>query len=94
MIRAIEEYEVGGVETTLGFGKFVMEHEAFRTADFDTNFVSKYFTPDALVQPNEDREEVAVLLAAYLMSGKKESTKTSASNGVSAKSKWKINRKA
>ncbi|MNR51795.1 Biotin carboxylase [compost metagenome] len=30
MIRAIDEYEITGIKTTLGFGKFVMQHEAFR----------------------------------------------------------------
>jgi acetyl/propionyl-CoA carboxylase alpha subunit len=42
MIKAIDEYHVEGVATTLPFGKFVMQHEAFRSGDFDTGFVKKY----------------------------------------------------
>ena len=30
MIRAIDEYQITGIESTLPFGKFVMQHEAFR----------------------------------------------------------------
>src|SRR5688500_5480365 len=45
MIRAIDEYEITGLETTLGFCKFVMKHDAFRSGDFDTRFVENYFTP-------------------------------------------------
>jgi acetyl-CoA carboxylase biotin carboxylase subunit len=33
MIKAIDNYLVEGVQTTLPFGKFVMEHEAFRSGD-------------------------------------------------------------
>ena len=48
MIRAIDEYQITGIETTLPFGKFVMQHEAFRSGNFDTHFVGKYFTPEKL----------------------------------------------
>jgi len=39
MIKAIDEYKIEGVQTTLPFGKFVFEHDAFRSGKFDTNFV-------------------------------------------------------
>jgi acetyl-CoA carboxylase biotin carboxylase subunit len=39
MIRAIDEYLIVGCETTLGFCRFVMNHEAFRSGRFDTHFV-------------------------------------------------------
>lgn len=43
MILAINNYEISGLKTTLDFGKFVMMHPAFRSGDFDTNFVKHYF---------------------------------------------------
>ena len=51
MIRAIDEYQITGVETTLGFCRFVMTHEAFRSGNFDTKFVEKYFKPEMLRRP-------------------------------------------
>jgi acetyl-CoA carboxylase biotin carboxylase subunit len=42
MIRAIDEYHITGIKTTLAFGKFVMQHEAFRSGNFNTHFVSKH----------------------------------------------------
>ncbi len=48
MIRAIGEYDITGLETTLGFCRFVMEHPAFRSGDFDTRFVENYFKPAVL----------------------------------------------
>ena len=43
MIKAIANYHIEGISTTLPFGTFVMEHEAFRSGNFDTNFVKKYY---------------------------------------------------
>ncbi len=66
MKEAIEAYEVEGVATTLSFGRWVMDHPAFVTADFDTHFVPQYFTPEILVTSQKDSEEVAALLALKL----------------------------
>ncbi len=70
MIRAIDEYRITGLRTTLPFGKFVMQHPAFRSGDFDTHFISKYFTPEML-QPAPDAlaADVAAVLAAKLFAG-------------------------
>src|SRR5690606_29470035 len=48
MIRAIDEFRVSGIETTLAFCKFVMHHPAFISGEFDTNFIEKFFTPEIL----------------------------------------------
>lgn len=63
MIRAIEEYEITGIQTTLAFGKFVMQHEAFRSGRFDTHFVNKYFTAAQLKGEAEEEALIAVLTA-------------------------------
>ncbi len=63
MIKAIDNYVVEGVQTTLPFGKFVCEHEAFRSGNFDTHFVKKYYTPDLLQSVNEEEAKIAALIA-------------------------------
>ncbi|MDK2771057.1 MAG: acetyl-CoA carboxylase biotin carboxylase subunit [Flavobacterium sp.] len=63
MIEAIEIYHVDGVSTTLPFGTFVMEHEAFRSGNFDTNFVKKYYDSEVLKAQAEKEAEVAALVA-------------------------------
>ncbi|WP_296149666.1 acetyl-CoA carboxylase biotin carboxylase subunit [uncultured Flavobacterium sp.] len=63
MIKAIESYQVEGVSTTLPFGKFVMEHEAFRSGKFDTHFVKKYYDTEHLKAQQEKEAEVAALIA-------------------------------
>ena len=51
MIRAIEDYKVAGVETTLSFGKYVMQHPAFISGDFDTHFVKNILTLQNWMKP-------------------------------------------
>ena len=63
MLEAISEYDVEGVSTTLPFGKFVFEHEAFRSGSFDTNFVKKYYSEEKLKAINEEEAQIAALFA-------------------------------
>lgn len=91
MLRAIDEYEIVGVTTTLSFCKFALQHEAFISGNFDTNFVKHHFKPEYLEKNNEKEQEVATLLAAYLIAGKQQ--KTSNAIATVAKSKWKENRR-
>ncbi len=63
MIEAIDAYEVEGVMTTLPFGKFVMQHEAFRSGDFDTGFVKNYYDAQKLKSVLDEEAEIAALLA-------------------------------
>ncbi|MFL1896593.1 acetyl-CoA carboxylase biotin carboxylase subunit [Aquimarina sp. 2-A2] len=73
MIDAITQYQVKGVETTLPFGKFVCEHEAFRSGNFDTHFVKNYYSADFLHQEIEEEAKVAAMIALqhYLKDQKK-----------------------
>ena len=63
MLKAINNYEVEGVSTTLPFGKFVFEHEAFRSGNFDTHFVKKYYSADKLRNQSEEEAELAAIIA-------------------------------
>ncbi len=63
MIEAIAAYEVEGVSTTLPFGKFVCEHEAFRSGNFDTHFVKKFYSEDLLKEEIKEEAEIAAKIA-------------------------------
>lgn len=62
MIRAIDEFQITGVETTLSFCKFVMQHPAFREGRFDTKFIERYFSPEDL-ESQFDPKELELLAA-------------------------------
>ncbi|MEX2593180.1 MAG: acetyl-CoA carboxylase biotin carboxylase subunit [Anditalea sp.] len=90
MIRAIDEYQITGLETTLAFCKFVMLHKAFRSGEFDTNFIKRYFSPDD--QDAEFSEEEIELLAAMgvlLYEKSKNNVGVPAALSTTAPSKWK-----
>jgi acetyl/propionyl-CoA carboxylase alpha subunit len=63
MIKAIDNYTIKGVQTTLPFGKFVFEHDAFKSGNFDTHFVKKYFIPDTIQSAMEEEAKIAALIA-------------------------------
>ena len=63
MIQAIDNYKVEGVSTTLPFGKFVFEHEAFRSGNFDTHFVKKYYSVEKLKAQTQKEAQIAAVVA-------------------------------
>jgi acetyl-CoA carboxylase biotin carboxylase subunit len=90
MIRAIDEYQITGIESTLPFGKFVMQHEAFRSGNFDTHFVGKYFTPDKLQHVDENEAKAAAYVMARIMEEAKSNARILVSENTT--SNWKKNR--
>lgn len=66
MIVAIDKYQVEGVATTLPFGKFVCEHEAFTSGNFDTHFVKNYYSADKLESQYEEEKRIAAKMALKL----------------------------
>lgn len=91
MIRAIKDYKISGIETTLPFGQFVMNHEAFIKGDFDTKFIEKYFSPDKLQNPQTDLNEVTAYSAGNLFY--LQTQPTAASNPTEPTSNWLLKRK-
>lgn len=65
MRKAIGAYLIEGVQTTLPFGRFVMDHEAFISGQFDTHFVSQYYQPEFLEKSRKEKAELAAVLALH-----------------------------
>lgn len=63
MIEAINQFEIKGIPTTLDFGRFVMQHPKFIEGDFDTNFISTYFTPEGIKEQDQSLLEAAALFS-------------------------------
>ena len=63
MIRAIDEYKISGIETTLGFCKFTLQHPEFISGHYNTHFVEKYFSSEQLKEPLNKEEEIAASIA-------------------------------
>ena len=92
MLRAMDDYVITGVKTTIPFCRFAIDHKSFRSGDFDTNFVKQHFKPEYLDEqyPGEERAAAVLVneLSKQAQSGQKASNETGAS-----KSNWTSNRK-
>ncbi len=96
LIRAIDEYQISGVQTTLAFGRWVLKHPNFVSRSYDTGFIQKYFSPETVnLQKEDDREkEIAALLGASYFYEDSTSENTIDSKSVTSKShsNWRRNR--
>jgi acetyl/propionyl-CoA carboxylase alpha subunit len=92
MVRAIHDYQITGVSTTLDFCSWAIQHEAFRSGNFDTHFVQKYFTPDVLTNSSQEAEIVAAIAAWKALSESGPAKVANTSSDVS-QSNWKLNRR-
>jgi propionyl-CoA carboxylase alpha chain len=63
MLRALEEYRIAGVATTIPFCRFVLEHESFRDGTFSTHFVEDHFDARNWKDVDEDFEKLAAMAA-------------------------------
>jgi acetyl-CoA carboxylase biotin carboxylase subunit len=66
LTRAIEDFRINGIETTLPFGKWAIHQPAFREGKFDTHFIAKYYTPEALAIQDADLQALAATAAVQL----------------------------
>ena len=85
ILKAIKEYKIKGIETTLPFGAFAINHDEFRSGRFDTHFVKNFFKPEML--ENKDEEEAAAIISTMLFSNTKV-----ANDSYGEKTDWQKNR--
>lgn len=71
LCRAVDEYYIKGIQTTLGFGKWAVQTEPFRTGKFDTKFIEKHFKPELLQDKNAELDAVAALMSAEVWNKQK-----------------------
>ncbi len=100
--RALEEYVISGVRTTIPFAQWLLHHPRFVAGDFSTDFIAEEWHPEAEgtadgVRPTEngalDDEELAALVAVLALQDQGESARrlrhTGAENGASDGSRWR-----
>lgn len=91
MNRAIDDYQITGVKTTLDFCRFAINHEAFRSGNFDTHFVKNFFKPEVLNRSTKEEEEIAALVVNDLLNRVNHSNDAKSSE-LTSRSNWKTNR--
>lgn len=95
MLRAISEYKITGLTTTLSFGKYVMESNVFRSGNYDTHFVQNHFNPKKLDNKVPDDSDIAALIGAMIVKETEEHSDIAAPAQAavsSSYSAWRNNR--
>lgn len=90
LCRAVDEYKIKGIKTTLQFGKWAVRQPAFAEGKFDTNFINKYYKPEYLVVQDDAEMNVAASLAGVLWEQGKKTAPVASQ--TAAGSKWKMKR--
>ena len=96
MDRALNEYEISGVPTTISFCRFVLGSDAFRSGKFSTHFVDKHFNGSSAPNTDPGLEQAMAQTAAIIWN---RSSKSPESNQDEARlapdgrfNNWKRNR--
>jgi acetyl-CoA carboxylase biotin carboxylase subunit len=87
MRRAVGEYKILGIKTTLPFFERVLQHPAFVAGDFDTSFVDKVFA-----ESDRQRQrpwEVAVAAAAIRVLRERQAARFEPQPGGQTASGWR-----
>ncbi|MBS1589503.1 MAG: acetyl-CoA carboxylase biotin carboxylase subunit [Bacteroidetes bacterium] len=93
LCRAVDEYHIQGIKTTLIFGKWAVRSEPFRSGHFDTKFIEKHFKPEYLHEQDLEAEEVAALLGSVLWENQKQTEETLQAQKQTGNSNWKTRRR-
>ena len=83
MIRALREYDVGGIRTNIGFFRQILEDEELRAGHLHTGFIEEFFTRHHPPQAPADLAAVAAL-AASLHTASRQAPNGRGTNGANA----------
>jgi acetyl-CoA carboxylase biotin carboxylase subunit len=89
MIRALAEYELQGIHSTIPFLIKVLEHPRFIKGDFTTNFISE---EPILFEADTAKQKIAALAAVILQQEEKNKTKLQVP-GQDGNNSWKTIRR-
>jgi len=64
MLRALREYDVGGIRTNLAFFRQILEDPEFQAGHLHTGFIDEFFARTDPPQPPEELRAIAALAAA------------------------------
>jgi acetyl-CoA carboxylase biotin carboxylase subunit len=86
MLRALEEYVIGGIKTNIGLFRRILTDADFRAARIDTGYLERLLAAGpALVEESVPEDVVALAAALFAASARRE---TVAVGDVAAESRW------
>jgi len=86
MLRALDEYAIGGIKTNIGLFRRILNDPDFRAARIDTGYLERLLAQAAPVEEAAVAEDIVAIAAALLASSGSE--KPSAAPDKPTQSKW------
>jgi acetyl-CoA carboxylase, biotin carboxylase subunit len=88
MRRALQEYEVGGIKTTLPFFREIVEDEEFIEGKLDTGFIARFNERKKPKDVDETERDLALIASAMAFGGKQTTNQNQAETNVRTASRW------
>ena len=92
MRRALDEYTVGGIKTTLPFFREILRDEEFIAAKLDTGFIPRFFARrSAAAAPKDDtvRRDMALIAATLACEEENRAAQATSTQTEAIESRWK-----
>jgi acetyl-CoA carboxylase, biotin carboxylase subunit len=90
MRRALAEYNIGGIKTTLPFFREVLEDEEFVAGRIDTGFISKWQERREKPEIKLNENDLALIAAAIAFNSSNASLQTTAVQPAKQPSRWAV----
>jgi acetyl-CoA carboxylase biotin carboxylase subunit len=88
--RALQEYEVGGIKTTLPFFREIIEDEEFIAGNLDTGFIARWQKRREKQAASEAEKDLAIIASALAYGKKQQTTANNSSNQKMRESGWAV----
>ena len=86
--RALREYEVGGIKTTLSFFREICEDEEFIAGNLDTGFITRFNERKKAKKADETASDLALIATALAYHEKQKSTVSESNKSEQTVSRW------
>ena len=86
--RALREYEVGGIKTTLPFFREIVEDEEFIAGRLDTGFITSFNKRKKIKVLNTSEKDAALIAAAIVFSGVQSPASNQQDKSAASLSRW------
>jgi acetyl-CoA carboxylase biotin carboxylase subunit len=90
MRRALSEYHISGVSTTIPFHIQVMENEKFKKGELSTHFIDEEFGKERKIKPEEDIYRMVALFSALVKYQEAKRVQGLKGSRVKGENPWKM----
>ncbi|HEY0429340.1 MAG TPA: acetyl-CoA carboxylase biotin carboxylase subunit [Pyrinomonadaceae bacterium] len=88
MRRALAEYEVGGIKTTLPFFREIVEDEEFIEGKLDTSFIQRFNERKKKKETGETERDLALIASALAFGGEQKASPNQTEAKTETASRW------